>query len=203
MNELVNLLTSLAQDSWQALVAYLSEPWITYQLLMIAIAIIIARLLKSRIRSRLESPARKIKGRPRLLRVVVVLLRRTHHILFMLMTGILLLVPLNPTWPGHSFLIAGAFKLSLAWVLISGLSAVIRGRFLSRTVAMAGWSYASLYIFGITGNAAVFLDNIGFELGDVKITLLLVIKFIAVMTITLWLAFVTGACPALTVSRSH
>jgi small-conductance mechanosensitive channel len=193
MNELVNLLTSLAQDSWQALVAYLSEPWITYQLLMIAIAIIIARLLKSRIRSRLESPARKIKGRPRLLRVVVVLLRRTHHILFMLMTGILLLVPLNPTWPGHSFLIAGAFKLSLAWVLISGLSAVIRGRFISRTVALAGWSYTSLHIFGITDSAAVFLDGIGFELGDVKITLLLVIKFIAVMTITLWVAFVTGA----------
>jgi hypothetical protein len=64
MNELVNLLTSLAQESWQALVAYLSHPWITYQLLMIVVAIIIAKLFKSRVRGWLESPARKIKGRP-------------------------------------------------------------------------------------------------------------------------------------------
>jgi hypothetical protein len=99
MNELVNLLTSLAQKNWQALVAYLSHPWITCQLLMIVVAIIIAKLFKSRVRGWLESPVRKIKGRPQLLRVIVVLLRRTHHILFILIMGALLLVLLNLAKP--------------------------------------------------------------------------------------------------------
>lgn len=192
MNELANSLISRTQDIWQTLVAYLSHPWITYQILMIVAAIVVARLFKSRFRNRLEVPARKIKGRPKLLRVIVVLLRRTHHILFMLVMGLLQLLLTYLSGPSHSFLIAGAFKLSLAWVLISGLSAAIRSRFIARVVALAGWAYASLYIFDIADRTAVFLDGIGFELGDVNITLLLVIKFIAVMTITLWLAVVAG-----------
>ena len=193
MNELMNLLVSRTLDIWQTLVDYLSHPWITYQLLMIVAAIIIARLFKSRIRNMLETPARKIKGRPKLLRIIVVLLRRTHHILFMLMMGVLGLLLANLAEPSHSFLIAAVFKLSLAWVLISGLSAAIRSRSIARMVALAGWTYASLYIFDITGSVAAFLDGIGFELGDVKITLLLVIKFVAVMSITLWLSIVAGA----------
>jgi hypothetical protein len=116
MNELVNELISRVHDLWLALVAYLSEPWVTYQLSIIVAAIIIAKLLKPRIKNSLETPARKIKGKPKLLRVIVVLLRRIHHFLFMLMMGLSLLVLHNLTLPSRSFLISGVFKLSLAWV---------------------------------------------------------------------------------------
>jgi len=193
MNELVNNLISRIHDLWLALVAYLSEPWVTYQVSIIVAAIIIATLLKTRIKSRLETPARKIKGKPRLLRFIVVILRRTHHILFMLMMGASLLALQNLTLPSRSFLIAGVFKLSLAWVLISSLSAVIRSRSIARIVAFVGWVYASLYIFGITGRTADFLDGIGIEIGDAKITMLLIVKFVVVMSITLWLGFSLGA----------
>lgn len=193
MNELVDSLISLVRESWLALVAYISEPWIVFQLLIIMAGIAIARLLKTRIRNSLETQVRKIKGKPGLLRVIVILLRRTHYIVFMLMMGGLLMVMLNLAAPSRSFLIAGVFKLSLAWILIFGLSVMIRGRLISRIVAFVGWVYAALYIFGMTGMAAVFLDGIGFELGAAKITLLLIIKFIVVMTITLWLAIGTGS----------
>jgi small-conductance mechanosensitive channel len=193
MNELVKELISWVHDFWLALVAYLSEPWITYQLSMIVAAIFIARLLKTRTRHLLEIPVRKIKGKPRLLRVIVILLRRIHHILFMLMMGVVLLVMQNLTWPSRSFLISGVFKLSLAWILISGMSAVIRSRSIARMVALAGWIYASLHIFGIAGAAADMLDSIGFEIGDARITVLLIVKFFVVMTITLWLGFSLGS----------
>jgi small-conductance mechanosensitive channel len=193
MNDLVITLTALTQQYWQAAVAYFSQPWISFQISMIVGAFVVARLLKKPIRNTLEAPARKIKGRPRLLRFIVILLRRTHHIVFMLMMGLLLLIMLQVTWPSHSYLISGVFKLSMAWVLISSLSAVIRSRFFSRIIALAGWIYASLYIFELTGSAAAFLDGIGFSLGATKITLLLIIKFVVVMTITLWLAFFSGA----------
>jgi small-conductance mechanosensitive channel len=192
MNELVNELISRVHDLWLALVAYLSEPWVTYQLSIIVAAIIIAKLLKPRIKNSLETPARKIKGKPKLLRVIVVLLRRIHHFLFMLMMGLSLLVLHNLTLPSRSFLISGVFKLSLAWVLISSLSIVIRSRTIARLVAFVGWVYASLYIFGITDKAAAFMDSIGFEIGDAKITVLLIVKFIVVMSITLWLGFTLG-----------
>jgi small-conductance mechanosensitive channel len=193
MNELVSTLTSLVQEYQQSLIDYFGDPWISIQFLTIAVAFVISRLLRKWFRSLLEIPARRIKGRPKLLRLIVILLRRMHHILFMSMMGISHLVMLQLTWPSHSYLISVVFKLSLAWVLISSLSAVLRNRILSRTVALAGWVYTSLYIFGATETAAQFLDSIGFELGDSKITLLLIIKFIFVMTITLWLAIFTGA----------
>jgi len=193
MNELVNDLISRLHDFWLALVVSLSEPWISYQVSMIAVAVIIARLLKTRVKNRLETPARKIRGKPRLLRVIVVALRRVHHVLFMLMMGILLLVLQNLTLPSRSFLISGVFKLSLAWVLISSLSAVIRSRTIARTVAFVGWAYASLHIFGITDRAADFLDGIGLEIGDANITMLLIVKFVVVMSITLWLGFTLGS----------
>jgi len=193
MNELVNELISRVHDFWLALVAYLSEPWITYQISMIAVAIIIARLLKTRTKHLLETPARKIKGKPGLLRVIVVVLRRTHYITFMLMMGLLLIVLQDLTLPSRSFLISGIFKLSLAWILISSLSAVIRSRTIGRIVAFAGWAYASLHIFDITDKAAKFLDGIGLEIGDARITMLLIIKFFVVMSITLWLGLTLGA----------
>jgi small-conductance mechanosensitive channel len=193
MNELVNDLILRVHDYWLALVAYLSEPWIAYQLSMIVAAIIVARLFKTRTKKILETPARKIKGKPRLLRLIVVVLRRIHYILLMLMMGILLLVLQNLGLQNQSFLISVVFKLSLAWVLISSLSIVIRSRTIARIVAFVGWVYASLHIFGITDRAGEFLDGIGLEIGDAKITMLLVVKFVVVMTITLWLGFTLGA----------
>ena len=193
MNDLIVTLTSLAQEFWQTIVAYFSQPWISFQLAIIAVAFIGASLLRKPIRNTLEKPARKIKGKPKLLRFIVILLRRGHHIAFMLTMGLLLAVMLHLTWPSHSYLISGVFKLSLAWVLISSLSAVIRSRFISRIVALAGWIYAALHIFDITDDAAAFLDGIGFELGDARITLLLIVKFVVVMSITLSLAFFLAA----------
>ena len=70
---------------------------------------------------------------------------------------------------------------------------MIRSRFTSRIVAFGGWLYASLYILGVTDTAATFLNGIGFELGKTNITLLLVIKFIVVISITLWLAYTVGS----------
>lgn len=193
MNDLVITLTTLIQQYWQAIVTYFSQPWISIQLAIIAVGWIIARVLRKPIRNTLETPARKIKGRPKLLRLIVILLRRIHHIIFMMLMGLSLVALLNITWPSHSYLISGVFKLSLAWVLISSMSAVIRSRFISRIVALAGWIYAAVHIFDITDSTASFLDGIGFALGDNRITLLLIIKFVVVMTITLWLAFFSGA----------
>jgi len=193
MNDLVITLTTQLQDYWQAIITYFSQPWISIQLAIVAVAWVIARVLRKPIRNTLETPARKIKGRPKLLRLIVILLRRIHHIIFMLLLGLSLVTLLQITWPSHSYLISGVFKLSLAWVLISSMSAVIRSRFISRIVALAGWIYAAVHIFDITDSAASFLDGIGFALGDNRITLLLIIKFVVVMTVTLWLAFFSGS----------
>jgi len=192
MNELLNSLVSQAHELWLTLVSQVSVPWFRYQLAILAITFVFARLFKSRIKKAIETRVRQIKGRPKLLRMFVVILRRTQAILFMLLIGGIQLLLINITLPSRSILLSSIFNITLAWILISILSAVIRSRSISRIVAFAGWVYATMLISGFTDRAAHFLDTLGFELGDSRITLLLVIKFIVVMTVTLWLAITTG-----------
>jgi small-conductance mechanosensitive channel len=192
MNELLNSLVSQAHELWLTLVSQVSVPWFRYQLVILTIAFVFARLFKSRIKKAIETRVRQIKGRPRLLRIIVVTLRRTQAILFVLIIGSIQLVLININLPSQSILLSSILNITLAWILISILSAVIRSRSISRIVAFAGWVYATLVISGFTDRAASFLDSLGFELGDSRITLLLVIKFIVVMTIMLWLAITTG-----------
>jgi len=193
MNEIIEKFKPMAIDLWQSLLAYIGGPWFSYQLVIIIVAFAIAWLLNKPVSAMVETRSRQIKGKPKLLRFAVSLRRRVRSILFMLLLGTTLAVMLNLTWPSRSYLIATLFEMSLAWVVISVLSQAIGSRTISRVVAFGGWIYAALYILGITDNATLFLDNIGFELGTARITLLLLIKVSVVLTVTLWFAITAGS----------
>ncbi len=193
MNEILDKFEPVAVDLWESLVAYVGGPWFSYQLMAIVAAYLLAWLLSRPVSGFFEVRARQIKGKPKLLRFVVAALHRVHSILFMLLLGSTLAVMINITWPSRSYLISAMFKLALAWVVMSVLSQIIRSRTISRVVALAGWTYAALYILGITDNATLFLDKIGFAIGDARITLLLLVKVAVVLTLTLWFAIAAGS----------
>jgi len=193
MNEIDTNSLPVPIDLWQSLLTYVGGPWFTYQLVAICVTFVVTWLLARPVSALFEARARRIKGNPRLLRLSVALLHRVHSILFMLSLGFILIVLLNITWPSRSYLIYTLFQLTLAWVVMSVLSKVIRSRTISRVVAFGGWTYAALYILGISNNATVFLDSIGFDLGNAKITLLLLIKVTVVLSMTLWFAITAGS----------
>ncbi len=83
------------------------------------------------------------------------------------------------------FLLNLILNLSMAWVVIQLATSVIPDRFWSRLIAAACWLFAALNILGVLDRTIFLLESIGFTIGDVKLTLLSLIKAIFVLFILL------------------
>lgn len=77
----INALATEAGETVIWLSRYVAQPWTVYQLLIVAGCFALAYLLSLRIEPVLEERARKIKGNPRLLRVISAFMRRTEWVL--------------------------------------------------------------------------------------------------------------------------
>lgn len=171
---------------------YAATPWILYQAAIIVTLFLAAKLAARRIEPLVEDRARQIKGHPGLLRVVIALLRRTDWILFTLF----LLAALNLmrafTWPSRTHLLHIVLSLSLAWLVASVLSRIIRNRLVARLLGWLIWIYAALAILGISDEAASFLDSLAMPLGAIRLSVLVLLKAALLLIATIWLAVVIG-----------
>jgi small-conductance mechanosensitive channel len=182
---------------------YVSQPWFAYQILIIALLYIGARLLASRLEPRFEKRAREVKGHPGLLRYIVAGLRRLDLILYILILAVALAVMRGLTWPSRSYLIYIALILVFAWLVISILSRAIRSRTLGRLLAVGVWSYVAISILGVNEQVADFLDSLSFSAGELRISALLVLKAAVLISLTLWLAISFGGFLDNRVQRSE
>ncbi|MDH3414521.1 MAG: mechanosensitive ion channel family protein, partial [Gammaproteobacteria bacterium] len=192
MIEETSQLTSGAADLWRWLVEYFGQPWFAYQVLIMVVLYIAARLISFRIKPKIEQRLRAIKGNPALLRMLVPLLRKTQIILFVTFLFLTLMVMRSLTWPSYSHVISVVLSLAVAWLLISVLSRMIHSRAIGRMVAVAVWTYVAVSILGITDDVAAFLEGIGFSVGELRISALLLLKAAVLLTATLWLAVYIG-----------
>ncbi|MCV0351718.1 MAG: mechanosensitive ion channel [Nitratireductor sp.] len=170
----------------------LANPWTFYQLAIIAILFIVAKLASQGLENRLEARARRIKGHQGLLRVIIALMRRTDWILFVILLFIVLTVLRASTWPSRTVLISLTLSLSLAWLFTSVVSRIIRNRLLARTIGWIAWTYAAIVILGVNDEAAAFLDTLALPLGKTRLSALVLSKAAVLLTATVWLAIVIG-----------
>ncbi|MFD1695238.1 mechanosensitive ion channel family protein [Roseibium aestuarii] len=170
----------------------LLNPWLLYQLLIIAVLFLAARVLKARIEPQLEERAREIRGHPGLLRVVVAFLRRLDWVIFICLALVALSVMRSLTWPSRSYLLSIALSLSVVWLFVSVLSRVIRNRLIARAISWLAWIYAALVILGLDQRVAGFLDSLALPVGEVRLSVLTLIKAVVLLAVTMWLAVVAG-----------
>jgi small-conductance mechanosensitive channel len=170
----------------------LTRPWVLVQLLIVAACIVVALALGGRIEALLEPRVREVHGRPRLLRLLALLLRRSRWIVTALLLAIALLVvrlvaPLDP-----SVVLRVAFALAAAWVVISVVSRLIRNRALARLVAWVAWVFVALRIIGALDEVASSLDAVAVTIGTTRVSLWFTIEAILLMAGLLWLAVGAG-----------
>jgi len=176
----------------ETVIATSAGPWLFYQLAAITISFGAAKLIGRWIEPLLEERARQIKGHPGLLRMVVALLRRTDWIVFCAILFLLLIILREVTWPSRSRLISIALSLSLAWLVASVLSRVVRSRVAARAIAFVAWAYAAVVILGVDKQAADLLDGIALPLGVARLSLLTILKAALLLLGAIWLAVVVG-----------
>lgn len=92
----------------------------------------------------------------------------------------------NAGWANR--LMESVVSLLTAWVVIRLAAAAIRDPFWSRAVTAIVWSIAALNILGLLGPTLATLDSMAVTLGQVRISVLLVLKGVAVFAIVMWIA---------------
>ncbi|HSM39385.1 MAG TPA: mechanosensitive ion channel family protein, partial [Afifellaceae bacterium] len=172
---------------------YMMLEWTLYQLGVIIGTVILAVLVGRAVEGRLEARVREIRGKPRLLRFLAIVLRRTVWIVMALGLWVGVYVIQSMTWPSRSYLVGLAAYLVTAWVIISILSRVVRNRSLARFIALIAWILVALQATGTLSDVTAVLDAAALNIGDMRISILLVIKTAIILGLLLWGAAALGS----------
>jgi small-conductance mechanosensitive channel len=168
------------------------DPWLIVQVGVVLACLGAGRVLGTRLEKALEPRVRAVQGKPRLLRFLALLLRRTRWIVTALLLAVAALAFRAATAESRSVIVVVALGLIVAWIAISVSSRLIRNRTLGRFVAWLAWIYVALRITGGLDEAARALDSLAVRVGAFSVSLYDVIQATLVIAIVLWLAVVMG-----------
>lgn len=149
-------------------------------------------LLSWQVEPKLEEWARRIKGMPGLLRLVVVFLRRLEWLFFVILLAAAYVVTTAFEWPESNYLIYSSMLLAAAWLAISVVSHVIRSRVIGRMFGLMAWVYVATAIFGITDEIAALMDGAGFTIGTFRFSVLRILQAVLFLGVLLWLSTTAG-----------
>ena len=182
-----------ANELSEQLLLLFSETAVVWQLLILLVLLLMARLLAWRLEPRVEARIRAIEAPDRRrLRQFAILLRRLGWVIFILLAALAVVLIKLTGWPSSSYLVSTSMLLALAWLVIRLLSQVITSRLLGRSVAILVWSYVALHMTGLTSEAVLFLDALGFSIGTFRLSAWLIIKVLVLMGALLWLSIKLG-----------
>jgi small-conductance mechanosensitive channel len=99
-------------------------------------------------------------------------------------------------------LIRVAASLLNAWIVIRVVSSIVADPFWSRTIATIAWVVAALNILRLLGPTIDLLEQAAFSVGDMRISLYLIIKVALLVTISLWIASTLARVIQARVTRS-
>ena len=175
------------------LMEFFSSTATLLQLAVVATLLLVARLAAWRLEPRIEARVRAIEQpNHKLLRLISVLLRRLDLVLFVALGSVALLLMRELAWPGADFVVRTAVLLALAWLVIRLLSQLVHSRSIGKLLTVGIWTYVALQILGISDEAAALLGSIGFSVGNLRLSPLLLIKGFVLLGVLLWLAIAVG-----------
>jgi small-conductance mechanosensitive channel len=171
------------------------EHWLLTQVLVwstlgqaaaIAAALVLARVLARPVRRRLADFAARQSFQAPVRGVAAAAWSITRALVaFILLSGIYL-VASRLGWP--NLLVVTAINLVGAWLVIRLVTRLIRNEFWARIVAFAAFAIAALNTVGLLGPAIVWLDRIGFRMGETRVSALDILTAIGELVLLLWLA---------------
>ena len=156
------------------------------QFIVIATAFVIARLGEARVSRLLEkgwdAPWYDKFVRP----VTEVLAPLSLPVIWLTLQWFSVVAAENAGWTNH--LIRIVVSLLTAWIIIRLGSTLIRNAAWSRAIAVAAWTIAALNITGLLDPTTAVLDTMALNIGEVRISILGVVKAIIALSVLLWLA---------------
>jgi small-conductance mechanosensitive channel len=156
------------------------------QFIVIAVAFFIARIGAVRLSQFLEKGWNTTFYNRFLRPTIQVFMPLSLPVIWLVLQWFSVVAAENAGWTNH--LIHIVVSLLTAWIIIRLGSTIIRNAALSRAIAVSAWAIAALNITGLLDPTAVVLESMALNIGDVRISILGVIKAIIVLSTLLWLA---------------
>jgi small-conductance mechanosensitive channel len=119
---------------------------------------------------------------------MLVIFHRLRPLIFVALAWASVLVLQTVTWPSRSHLVALAASLATAWVFVAITTRLIHNRVVRLLVSWGAWAFVTLHILGWLDEAEIALDRAAVTLGEVRLSLLLVLKVAVTLGILLTLA---------------
>ncbi|MCY4335663.1 MAG: mechanosensitive ion channel [Litoreibacter sp.] len=192
VEELLDVGQSLFAQA-EALLTSLMRPWSAYQLgiavAVFATAFVLHLILGPRIRAWMGTREGWPKWR---MRILAVIHQRLRAIFFVVLMWVVVTVMQEVTWPSRSHLLGIIATLATAWLVVALTTRLIRAPFLRQMVRYGAWAYVTLYVLGILEETERVLDTAAIEVGEVRISLLLILQGVVIIGVLFALArFVT------------
>ena len=178
-------------DWVERLLGFFYQPSSLVQVAVVAGCFVAGYLLNRLTRQSLEAQARKIRGAPRILRLIVAVRRRMTLVYTVFLLWVATLVDTAAGGP-RSTIVGVVFSLGLAYLAISIASRLIRNRLLSRMITVIAWGLAALSILDLLQPVTQVLSDMAINVGQTRVSALLVIKAIAVLAAAMWVASAVG-----------
>ena len=119
-------------------------------------------------------------------------MRRTEWAMFILFVGFAREILLRSTWPSRSYLLSLALVLAVTWLATSVLTRVLRNRFFARIISLCLFVYVAAGVLGIRDELQAALNDLAINLGEFRLSVLFVLKAIAISVLLLWIAHLAG-----------
>ena len=165
------------------------RPWNAYQLLIAVALFALAHLLRKLLTPHLETWMRSREGSPMSrMRWFIVIRNRLRLILFVILIGLVYQAMRVTTWPSRSYLLGIIADLGFAWLIVAFATRLITNAALRSLARIAAWTWITLQILGLTDVAQSFLDSVAINLGDLRISVWLVLQAAFIIGVLFFLA---------------
>src|SRR3569623_1535471 len=187
----------------QSIGGEITSPWFYMQFGIILVAAGISLAVGSALRGRFDVTSLSM-GWPAPLRLFArTLMQRAGTIVFALLAEIARLVLVQSGLLYRGYVLSTAVNLATAWLIIRLATSLIRNEFVVRVVSIAAWTVAALSIIGKLGDVTAALDSISITMGALRLTPLLLIKAVVLLSIAMWLVGAAGNFIEVRISRSR
>lgn len=188
IEEVIDISSDLLSQG-QMLVEMLFRTWNLYQILIALGVFILAHLLRASLGPRIRAWMAARDNWPKWrMRVLVVVHQRLRAIFFVILIWSAIYLMREVTWPSRSYLLSIIGTLAFAWLAIVFATRLIKSPTLRKMVRYGAWIWATLQILDLLDTAERLLDSIGFSIGEIRFSLLLLVQGLVILGVLITLA---------------
>ncbi|MCP5368988.1 MAG: mechanosensitive ion channel [Hyphomicrobiales bacterium] len=182
-------LQSLVLEYWAFATTWLRDNALVLsnlaQALIVGIAFVIARLLDPACNRLMKRAERfPVFSEKYLAQLLTNLQSLTLPVLWLIVQWVSVYLAARAGWPTH--LLRGVVSLLTAWVVIRLVTSLVGNPGLSKFIAVLAWTVAALNIVGLLSPTMALLDGLAVNAGDVRISVLGLIKAAVMLAVLLW-----------------